>query len=288
MHRTLLLILLLLLAPAASVADDPLACVDPELVRAFISNEYSTTVPADMAHIDVPAGFSLVGSRTNRSTTTVAYRTASGAEGAIAAAVSLLEESGWVENGDRRYSGRGGFQSDTRSARAVVCRDDAPNPIDVNARPDGDVTFVSYTRHPRSSRCQPRAQPGEDLGARDLFFYLPVLALPEDAIAANVSTGGGGDEVNTRVDISGAAGRTDLLNFFEDQIRKQNWQHQTGWSSRVSSGSVWLADTEEAGTLVGTLHVFDAGEDPVRVRFSINPADPKRGVERGRWSRITH
>jgi len=113
---------------------------------------------------------------------------------------------------------------------------------------------------------------------------LPILKLPEGATASNTGMGGNGDEVNSRVDISGAIGRSELQSYFEDQIRNQSWEFQTSWSSYLSSGSVWTLDTVEDGILIGTLHVYDSDADPIRVRFSVNPAAPTKGTDRGSWS----
>jgi hypothetical protein len=117
-----------------------------------------------------------------------------------------------------------------------------------------------------------------------MMRLVPTLKLPEGIKATNTGMGGNGHEVGSRVDISGAMGRSALQNFFEDQIRNQSWEFQTGWSSHLSSGSVWTLDSADDGILIGTLHLFDSGVDPIRVRFSVNPADPTKGKDHGSWS----
>ncbi len=79
-------------------------------------------------------------------------------------------------------------------------------------------------------------------------------------------------------------GRARLLSYFDRQIEKQGWEFQTNWTSPLSSGSIWKLNTAKEGILIGTLHVFDSGFDPIRVRFSINPADPTAGTDSGSWS----
>jgi hypothetical protein len=84
--------------------------------------------------------------------------------------------------------------------------------------------------------------------------------------------------------LSGGISRAELQNMLETQIRNQDWEFQTGWLSHVSSGSVWTKRAADYGTLIGSLHLFDSGADPVRVRFSVNPADPVKGTASGNWS----
>lgn len=282
--------LFLLFLSGASNADDPFACVDPDVANAFLGNryqgrpEYSTTVPDGFVRLDVPAGFSLVGSQMSGSTTTVVYKTRMNADPAMKAAVGALAESGWIENDDRRRSARRGFQTRSAPAATVLCHDDETGALSVIANDKSGQTLVSYVRHAESQSCgdQTVARPRHDPG--EMMSQLPILKLPNGVKASNTGMGGNGDEVNSRVDISGAIGRAELQSHFEDQIRTQRWEYQTRWSSHFSSGSVWTLDTAEDGILIGTLHVYDSDADPIRVRFSVNPADPTKGTYRGSWS----
>lgn len=113
---------------------------------------------------------------------------------------------------------------------------------------------------------------------------VPALHLPEGVNASNSGMGGNGHEVGSHVDTSGAVDRSELQGFFENQIRDQGWEFQTGWSSHLSSGSVWTLDSAKDGILIGTLHLFDSGADPIRVRFSVSSADPTKGRDYGSWS----
>ena len=73
--------LLILAAPIISHADDPFACVDPDVARAFLGNwyqgrpQYSTSIPDDFFDLAVPASLSLVGSEATGALTTVVYTT---------------------------------------------------------------------------------------------------------------------------------------------------------------------------------------------------------------------
>jgi hypothetical protein len=121
-----------------------------------------------------------------------------------------------------------------------------------------------------------------------MMRLVPTLKLPAGVNASDIGIGGDGREVGSNVDISGAIGRSELQSFFDNQIRAQSWEFQTSWSSHLSSGSVWILDSAEDGILIGTLHIFDSGVDPIRVRFSVNPADPTKGSDNGSWSGTSH
>lgn len=281
---------LVFLLSSASFADDPFACVDPDVADAFLGNwyqgrpEYSTSIPDGFVRLDVPAGLSLVGSQVSGPMTTVVYKTLMDAEPALDAAVGALAESGWVEFEDSQKTARRGFQS-SRGGPAVkiVCNDDGTNALSVIANDKSGHTLISYMNHSGSPSCGGPTATTLRHDPSEMMTNLPILKLPEGAKASNTGMGGNGDEVNSRVDISGPLGRSELANFFEDQIRLQSWEFQTSWSSHLSSGSVWRMDTEEDGILIGTLHVYDSGAGPIRVRFSVNPADPTKGTNRGSW-----
>jgi hypothetical protein len=282
--------LMMLAISAASYAEDPFSCVDPDVADAFLGNsyqergEYSTTIPGGFVPLVVPGGLSLVGSQTAGSMTTVVYKTKMDAEPALHAAVGAMAQSGWVENEARQWGVSGGFQTSSRPMVTVLCHDDEPGALSITAIDKSGRTFVSYVRHSADQSCADAPAAPRHFDPSEMMRLVPALKLPKGTKATNAGMGGNGNEVGSHVDISGAMGRSELQNFFEDQIRNQGWEFQTGWSSHISSGSVWTLDSAADGVLIGTLHLFDSGADPVRVRFSVNPADPTKGADHGSWS----
>jgi hypothetical protein len=281
--------LLMLAISAASYAEDPFACVDPDVADAFLGNsyqergEYSTSIPDDFVPLDVPGGLSLVGSQIVDSMTTVVYKTKMDAGAALDAAVGAMAKSGWVENEERQWGVSGGFQTSSMPMATVLCHDDEPDALSIIAIDKSGRTFVSYMRHSASQSCGD-APTARHYDPSEMMRLVPALKLPKGAKATNAGMGGSGNEVGSHVDISGAMGRSELQNFFEDQIRNQGWEFQTGWSSHLSSGSVWTLESADDGILIGTLHLFDSGGDPIRVRFNVNPADPTKGTNDVSWS----
>ena len=144
------------------------------------------------------------------------------------------------------------------------------------------VSLEQYTQKTMHS-CADSTRASARHSPHGLIVRLPILDLPDDVKASNVVLGVNGDVVSSRVDISISISREELVSYFGDQIRDQNWVFQAGWSSNLSWGSVWAQNTSDDGILIGTLHVYDAGTDPIRVRFSIDPADPTKDIDHGNW-----
>ena len=283
--------LLILAIANAAYADDPFACVNPDVADAFLGDpyrgrgEYSTAVPDGFVDLSPPAGSSLVGSQTVNSMTTVIFKANMERDRALSAAVDAMARSGWAEYEQQHRGMTGGFQTNTRPISAtVLCNDDFSGALSVIASEKSGQTFVSYVQHADSRSCSAKEQAEFRHNPSEMMRLVPRLKLPEGARATNTGMGGNGHQVGSHVDVSGAVSRSDLSSFLENQIRDQDWEFQTSWSSHHSSGSVWALDTVDDGLLIGTLHLFDSGVDPIRVRFSVTPADPTKGEDRGSWS----
>jgi hypothetical protein len=283
--------LLILAIAHPAYADDPFACVDPDVADAFLGDPYrgrgvySTTVPNGFVGLNLPSGSSLVASQTLDSMTTVVFKTNVGRDQALSAAVGAMAKSGWAETEQQNRRVTGGFQTSTRPTTAsALCNDDYSGALSVIASEKSGQTFVSYVHHPTSQNCGAREPAQVRHNPSEMMRLVPTLKLPEGATATNTGMGGNGHQVSSHVDVSGAVSRSDLSSFLETQIRDQKWEFQTSWSSHHSSGSVWALDSVGDGLLVGTLHLFDSGVDPIRVRFSVTPADPTKGKDQGSWS----
>lgn len=282
MYRSALLFLVL---PALSIASGPLDCVDPEFVRAFFSwrsstpPAYSTEIPDHFEVQKFPSDMKLVGSRTENSMTTVIFRTNREARDAFSGLAGALSEQGWKDITYQRAPSRRGFQLAIGSVVAEFCREMDDTNLAVIASERSGQTLISLEQYGLKTMhgCEGTLR----RSPKTLLKRLPILNPPDNAKTFNAGIGTDGHEVSTRVDVSVSMSREELLVFFEDQIRNQNWKFLTEWSSDLSSGSVWTRNTSEEGILIGTLHAYDAGTDPVRVRFSIDPADPAKGIDHG-------
>jgi len=284
-------ILLLLVVPVPGIASDPLDCVDAEFVRAFFSGRgstpvsYSTEIPEHFEVRDIPADMKLVGSRNEKTATTVIYRASQPVRDAYSGLADALSEQGWEDITYERAPSRRGFQSAGHVVVAEYCRENDDTNLAVVVSDRSGQTLVSLEQYERKTLLGCMRLIRER--GRDLRDRLPVLNPPDGAKTSNVRKIANGHEISTSVDVSAGIGHKALLGYFGDQIRGEDWTIQATWASDVSSGSVWTRDTADHGTLVGTLHVYGAGADPVRVRFSIDTADPAEDIDHGMSSEFS-
>lgn len=276
---------LLLLAPTLAIAGDPLQCLDPAFVSGFLSGtdaepvSYSTEAPEDFEIRELPSYMSLVGSRNMEYSTNVVFRTDQQVRDAYLALADFLSEQGWEDITYDRSPSRRGFQSSGQWQVAEFCREIDHKNLTVTVSERSSQTFVSIRQYDRKTLRGCLATERER--RRDLVDQLPILNPPEGAITSNRETGRNGHAVSTGVDVSTSISRDKLLGFLEDQIRDQDWSPQSSWSSGLSSGSVWSKNTSDQGVLIGTLHTYGAGGNPVRVRFSVDSADPRKDIDHG-------
>ena len=278
-------VFLFLIVPAFSMASDPLDCVDPEFVRAFLAGHsstpvsYSTEIPEHFEVRELPSDMKLIGSRKEKFATTVIYRANQGVRDAYSGLADALSEQGWEDITYERTPARRGFQLADQSVVAEYCREIDDTNLAVRVSERFGQTHVSFNQYVRKTMLGCMGLIRER--RRDLMDRLPILNPPDGAMTSNVQKAMNLHEVSTSVDVSAGISREELLGFFGSQIRDQNWTFQTEWSSNLSSGSVWSRNTSEQGILVGTLHLYDAGSDPVRVRFSVDTANPAKDIDHG-------
>ena len=110
--------LVLLFLPLAAFADDPFACVDTDVLDAFVgdwysSAQYSTELPPEAASLAVSPRFELVGSMKAGSDTKIVYKSGQEPGAALVSSIELLESAGWKDQGSEH-----GFVRGFRSASA--------------------------------------------------------------------------------------------------------------------------------------------------------------------------
>jgi hypothetical protein len=278
-------VFLLLVVPISAIASDPLDCVDTGFVRAFFGGHgstpvsYSTEIPEDFEVRDVPAEMKLVGSRNEKTATTVIYSANQPVRDAYSGLADALSEQGWEDITYARTPSRRGFQSADHIVVAEYCRDNDDTNLAVVVSDRSGQTLVSLEQYEQKTLLGCLRLVREK--GRDLRDRLPILAPPDGAKTSNVRKITNGHEISTSVDVSAGLGHHELLGYFGDQIQDQNWAIQTAWTSDLSSGSVWTRHTSDHGILVGTLHVYGVRADPARVRFSIDTADPAKDIDHG-------
>lgn len=140
----------------AAFAENPLDCVDADVLRGLIfrgtaEQVVSTELPEEMASLNIPAGFSWIGSLERNlgsagisplTTVTAAYRTRLSADAARIAALDALTADGWTLQPGQQGMGMGAFTSASQPTGQTACRDNQPITVTTNAL-DG-TTYVVY------------------------------------------------------------------------------------------------------------------------------------------------
>lgn len=280
MHRALILLFL----PFPTLAADPFACVDPDIVDAFIGNpyaepaRYSTELPAEAADLPLPADLELVGSMTRGSNVTIAYKSGLDADAALSGSVESLKGAGWKEpEPDPANPFLRGFHSGSAPSTTMLCRQAEPGALSIRARNRSGHALLTFSlyRHQEGTQCA-----AEPLTARLLDFslqrYIPNLEVPEGAEVRHNGGGGSNDEYSTRVVVLTTLSRDALLRHFDDQIRTQGWTADSGWSGGMTAGTVWTRNDSNDRPLVGTMRIAEASDGVFNARFtviSVTPAD---------------
>lgn len=271
---------LFLILPAAVFGDDPFACVDPDIVDAFLGNAYSgrstysTDLPPALAGLRVPDTFWLIGSEVNNRKVQAVYKTRQSPDAAVPTAVDTLAGGEWRSMPNLGHMPRGGFQTRVTPVSAIMCRDSEPGILSIHASMSQAQTLLTYTLNTYSEErdCSSFDEQAAMRGRGDLAFWdkLPQLALPGDVQSTNAGMGGGGNEYHSRITVTGGMDRDSLLSFLGDQVRDQGWVFDSGWSGNYSAGSVWSKKSPEGETLIGMLHAFGESGDSYDVRFGLS------------------
>lgn len=275
--------LILFVIPISAFAEDPFSCVDPDIADAFLGHwnqgrpTYSSSVPADFLNTELPTNLELIGSSVSGSMTTVVYKSKANPDEALASTMEVLKNAGWKDLSESHYQRRGGFQVGPKPVSTALCHDSKAGSISVVAKKGSNSTLLSLVAYRQN---QPRTCDEQRSESRmhhrgpELHKYLPVLRVPAKAKASNIGSGGGGDEYSAHVVVSSTMGRAELMSYFDDKIRDQQWVPDAAWSGSTSSGTVWTKTDEDGKGMVGVLRIADAAADVYNVRFTVSSVDP--------------
>ena len=275
--------LILFVIPISAFAEDPFACVDPDVADAFLGRwnqarpTYSSSVPAAFLNTELPANLELIGSSVSGSMTIVVYKSNTNPDKAVASTMEALKNAGWKNLSESHYQRRGGFQVGPKPVSTALCHDSKAGSISVVAKEGSNGTLLSLVAYRQNN---PQTCDEQSSKSRmhhhgpELHKYLPVLQVPAKAKASNIGSGGGGDEYSAHVVVSSTMGRAELMSYFDDRIRDQQWVPDAGWSGSTSSGSVWTKTDEDSKAMVGVLRIADAAADIYNIRFTVSSIDP--------------
>ena len=274
MHRLAIVCLFL---PAVALADDPFACVSPEVREAFltgypVSSEYSTKLPIGFPEHGVPPGTSLVGSQLNETYARVVYAASANVGDAVEFITTSLARDGWIDLGNPQAGSTAGFQVGSPRLHRQLCHDNGTRILSIgtNGTEGSRLVAVSMFADPESSSCEERST--ENRSPHDqmaLFHEMPDLILPDDVDSNHRGSGGSGREFESHISVATDVSRDNLVALLDDQIRDQGWSFDASWTGTRSSGSSWYKESAEGQEMIGMLHSYGANSTAYNLRFSI-------------------
>jgi len=273
----LALVATVLLGSAAS-ADDPLACVDPDIARSLllgpsvgtpvITRGWSPRVP----RMSLPREFDLIGSRTLPYSAIVALQTRLSAADTQKALDTMMTAAGWqkppapepAELPARTLHAQGeGFQirMPPRPGQQIgYCHaDHGWLSTSVTAAPRG-VSYITLMTAgvPTRSECRRR---GVTFDTYDARISLPTLWLPEGTLLSSASSRGSQTDASTSARVHAPRSSTELLDELARQLSDQGWQRNSQWVGTRIAGSSWVSDDQQHAGILTIVKLSDGGYD---------------------------
>lgn len=257
---------------AAAAAEQPLQCVNPEILNGIVfSGQMSQKVdvmrglPASMGVLPTPAGFTLIGSAVRGGDITqVGYRTSLDSDKAYAAVMASLNAQGWRNEPE---PGSSTFKLANGPRYGTACRDGERRQVMV-----ADVEPVRYVNILAQAAQVPRAC---NTTAAGIAFpgergEMPAFRFPAGTSRAFGGSGGGGSDrfYTTSSRIISKESPASLVAQLASQIRDQGWTSDAGWSGTHSAGSTWRKSIDGQLTW-GMLEIAPASEDTYDVTFTL-------------------
>jgi len=255
------------------LADDPLACMDPDVVRTLLATpaegsiEITRERAAGFPVVPLPDGFELIGSRTSSFASTVAFRSLVSVPEAKTRLESLLTRDGWERLGKPTRSDGGGFlvrELIPQPESMMFCSDDTGNLTAYFAQSASGATYVALwaplREPPNPCESYRNAERFEALRT----YQMPALYLPEDGIGYPEGGGSGRDSETSTAYLKSDRTIPALLDFFARQLADQDWRQEGQWSDPILSGSAWLSQDQSTS---GLLTIIQQGSNQYRLTF---------------------
>nr|PZN63409.1 MAG: hypothetical protein DIU62_11125 [Pseudomonadota bacterium] len=286
MRRLILSVLALLGVCSATAAEDLLRHADPDVLNGLIFGgraaqraRVTDTIPADLADVQVPKGFVLIGTaERGDGMVTTAFATGIELEPAFDALLQALLAAGWQTEMQPAQAPTFTVATDGRSeAVQLVCRDSRRRIV--TAREFEGVRHVSTATIPGQAArpCHARdSAPGFGSLAQlqALQSQMPRITFPDGVkITGPGGGGGGGDAIHQSVRVSSPEETlTSLLLDLSRQLTAQGWRRDATWNGQIAAGAVWTRTSRDGVALMVLLEIIDAGDSQFDVRFLLMPA----------------
>lgn len=261
---------------AIARAEDPFACVDPDVRTAFLDRfqdmrgAYSTAGSPSTLLPEFPSQWDIVGSYSHSRGEQVVYTTEDSIGEAADEALAAMLDDGWRQTAYASPYERGGFRTSGTPRYASLCNPDNDVNASVRAVEQDGTVFVSVSHHADQGSCRQGAMRMATM--RDgLMREVPLLIVDEKLISQLRPTGGGGggDRYSAEAALIGLTDRSMLIADLNRQLSEQRWLPQGEWASDPMAGSAWFRETDSGEVRSGLLQIIQAGNNNAHISFTI-------------------
>lgn len=261
----------------AAFGQDPLECIDPDVLRGLLlanmgDTVYGTDRPEQLDAFRIPDRFRFIGSseRTfavnagSRTTVTAAFGTELGQDRARELAHSALLADGWSREESTMLRGTMVFSSSSLPVGENYCRD-AGNSVNLRVDALNGRTYVIYGL---------ASGQGNPCGIRPPGFVRqpqagvdqPTIELPSDPVTGRPArlggSGGGssGTDVTARAEFRLDAPLAHVVDDMVRQLAEQGWTIDADWRGTTTGGAAWSKQAGGGARLQATLQVTRVDE----------------------------
>jgi len=254
------------------------ACMDPDIVNTLVGNAWEGVPiitldwPDQFPNLALPEQFSLIGSRTNQHSVTVALKSKLSANESRNSLELALKGNDWSIP-EPIHMQPGGFQSrNMPNPNNVVrfCHNDHGylNAIFKNGPDLTSYLLLMTTKNQNSDGCNMQQGISPAYNHMQIYKIIPTLTLPDDAVnTVSMGSSGGGDSYSTNANFKTKLSAVALVNFFGTQLQDQDWVEDSQWMGSKIFGSAWLS---KDGKHTGLLSIVAVNEGDYKVVLSVS------------------
>lgn len=280
------------MAEEQGAKEDPLACLDPDVLQGLLLQGYSSpafslaaVLPAELASFKAPPRFTWVGLAQRKPVMSSAQATVAAVYRTTFTPAAALEESGraLIAGGWQLQTGyaapasffRGG---DELVAGGTYCREGQR--VGMSAGAIDGVTYLvlsvirNQDRNGGSSNACDQSPQVVVRGSSPLDRFMPVLEAPRDRETGRPVAVSGGSSSSGNTKRSGTTSFTiqdsvgNVAQHFGRQMAEQGWMAEASWIGGATAGSTWTRRINADTSLQATLLVSVFHEDRFTAVFT--------------------
>jgi hypothetical protein len=283
--RRFIVVIVSLAFPIASMAQQVLQCVNPDVLNSLVFNGRAESrlvirrgMPDIVAGFRAPSGFTLIGNgmRGQGNTTVVGYRTTLERDKAFDSLLGFMFDEGWSREAPAQPQLPAVTVAGPQPTSARLCRNGERRNLMVQ-----EIEGIRYATISGFETTPPRAcgAPAPQLSfgvdpqtaMNAARAIMPQFSFPATARLSG-SPGGtsisGGTWVTSATRIESPDSATTLARDLARQLREQGWRSDAEWKGSLSTGSTWMRRNDAGQAYGGTLEILTVGDGVYEVGYS--------------------